>query len=71
MCLIGFYFMNILANLTEDLKLLKYLSPFSYTEGAYIVNNTALETKYLAVGLVIAAVGIAAAYLKYRKKDIA
>ena len=64
------YFLNILANLTEDLEFLKFISPFSYADGAYIIPEKAIDIKYLAVGLVIAALGIAAAYLKYTRKDV-
>ena len=65
------YFLNILANLTEELKFLKYVSPFSYTDGAYIIPEKSIDVKYLAVGLALSALGIAAAYWKYTKKDIA
>ena len=64
------YFMNILANLSEDLEFLKFITPFGYTDGSYIIPEKAIEIKYLAVGVAISAVGIAASYLKYRKKDI-
>ena len=67
----AFYFMNILANLTEELKFIKYVTPFGYADGAHIIPEGAIEIKYLAVGMVISAVGIIAAYLKYNKKDIA
>ena len=66
-----FYFMNILSNLTEELEFVKFITPFSYADGAHIIPEGSIEIKYLAVGIVIAAVGIAAAYLKYNKKDIA
>lgn len=64
------YFLNIIANLTEDAKFLKYITPFGYTEGADIISNGAIEVKYLAVGIAFAAAGIIIAFLKYRKKDI-
>ena len=67
----AFYFMNILANLTEELKFIKYITPFGYADGAHIIPESAIEIKYLAVGIVISAAGIIAAYLKYNKKDIA
>ena len=66
-----FYFMNILSNLTEELEFVKFITPFSYADGAHIIPEGSIEIKYLSVGIVIAAVGIAAAYLKYNKKDIA
>lgn len=65
------YFLNILSNLTDEVKFLKFLTPFGYTDGSYIVPEKALELKYLAVGIAISALGIAAAYWKYNKKDIA
>lgn len=67
----GTYFMNILSNLMEELEFLKYITPFGYADGASIVPEGEIELKYLAVGLGFAAVGIAAAYVKYKKKDIA
>ena len=67
----GLYFANILANLTEDLEFIKFITPYSFTDGAHILNEGAIEAKYLAVGMVFAAVGIASAYVKYTKKDIA
>ena len=64
------YFFNIMANLTENAKFLKYITPFGYTEGADIISNSAIEVKYLAAGLVFTVTGLVAAFLKYRKKDI-
>lgn len=66
----AFYFLNIISNLTEKAEFLKFVTPFGYTESAYIIENGGLEIKYLAVGLIITAVGIAAAFGKYRRKDI-
>ena len=66
----GLYFLNIVANLTEEAKVLKYITPFGYTDGAAILKEQTLEWKYLAVGGVLALVGAAAAFFKYPKKDI-
>lgn len=65
-----FYFLNIIANLTEDAEFLKYLTPFGYTEGSDIISSGKIEIKYLSVGLLFTALGITAAFIKYRKKDI-
>lgn len=65
------YFLNILANLSEDLEFLKFMSPFGYTDGSYIIPEAALEVKYLATGIGGAALGIVAAYWQYTRKDIA
>ncbi|MBE6537337.1 MAG: ABC transporter permease [Ruminococcaceae bacterium] len=64
------YFLNILANLTEKAKVLKYLTPFGYTDGAEIIADNALAYKYLITGVVFAAAAIYLAYFKYEKKDI-
>ena len=65
-----FYFMNLIANIAEKAEFLKYLTPFGFCEGADIVSDGALNGTLIAVGLCIGAAGIAAAYLKYCKKDI-
>ncbi len=65
-----FYFINIISNLTEDARFLKYITPFGYTEGADIIADTALNGGYLAVGIAFAVVGIALAFWQYRQKDI-
>ena len=64
------YFMNILANLSDDLEFLRYITPFSYADGTSIVSSNKLEIKYLIPGIIFAAAGIVAAFVKYNKKDI-
>lgn len=66
----AFYFLNIVANLTESAEFLKYITPFGYTNSADIIADGRIETKYLAVGIVMTVIGIAAAFGKYTKKDI-
>lgn len=65
-----FYFVNIIANLMDETKFLKYITPFGYTEGADIIANNALDMKYLGVGIVVSIIGIGIAYWQYCKKDI-
>ena len=67
---VGFYFMNLIANLTDDLAFLKYLTPFGYTDGGAIIESGSIESKYLILGLVFTVLGMAAAFWQYRKKDI-
>ncbi len=64
------YFLNIIANLTEEAKFLKYITPFGYTEGADIISRGSIDVKYLSVGLVMTGIGIFIAFYKYTKKDI-
>lgn len=66
-----FYFLNLIANLTENVRFLKYITPFGYTEGADLVESAGIEMKYLAVGMALLAVGVVCAFYRYGKKDIA
>ncbi len=66
-----FYFANILSNLTEEAKFLKYITPYGYSDGAYIITNSAIEWKYMAVGIGVTVVCAVLAFFKYSKKDIA
>lgn len=66
----AFYFLNIIANLTETAKLLKYITPFGYTDSADIIADGRIEIKYLAVGVGLAVIGTGAAFWKYKRKDI-
>ncbi len=64
------YFLNLIANITESARFLKYITPFGYCDGADIISNGALDGVAVAVGMTAGALGIAAAYIKYTKKDI-
>ncbi|MBO4562190.1 MAG: ABC transporter permease subunit [Clostridia bacterium] len=64
------YFMNIIANLTDQAKFLKYVTPYGYCEGADIIENCSLDWPKVAIGAAICAAGVIAAYLKYPRKDI-
>lgn len=65
-----FYFMNIIANLSEDVEFLKYMTPFGYTDSSYIITEEALNKDYLIVGIVVTIISIIIAYIRYIKKDI-
>ena len=67
---VSMYFLNIIANLTEDLEFLKWITPFGYTDSADIITDKALNLGYVAVGMAFAFLGILAAYVKYTKKNI-
>ncbi len=64
------YFLNLIANMTESMEFLKYLTPFGYTDSADIISNGSLDIPLMALGMLYGAVGIAAAYAKYSRKDI-
>lgn len=64
------YFLNIIANVTETVDFLKYITPFGYCEGADILTNNRLDTGMIGIGMLLGIIGIIAAYLIYSKKDI-
>ena len=67
----GLYFMSILANLTDELEFLKYLTPFGFADSGHIISEGGLEPISLTVGIIFSVAGIALAYYQYNKKDIA
>ena len=64
------YFINLIANVSSSAKGLKYITPFSYTEGSDIINDAALDVSYIIPGMALMCAGIVAAYVKYAKKDL-
>lgn len=65
-----FYFLNLIANMIEETKILKYFTPFGYTDGADIIADKTLAMEYLAAGIVFTIAGIVAGFVKYTKKDL-
>ena len=66
----GLYVMNLIANITESVSFLNTITPFGFCSGADIVSTGTLDGKGIAVGFVLCALGILAAYLWYPRKDI-
>ena len=64
------YCLNLISNIADAASFLKYITPFGYCDGADIVSEGSLDGALVAVGALIGVAGIAAAYLKYTKKDI-
>ncbi len=64
------YFLSLVANIAKSAEFLNYITPFGYCNGADIVSGGKLNFGMIAIGLVIGAAGILAAYLKYPGKDI-
>ena len=64
------YFMNLIANITEKVEFLKYITPFGYTDGANIVAKGELNLTYVGIGMMFAVIGVVSAYWKYNEKDI-
>ena len=67
---VGMYFLNIIANITEDAKFLKYITPFAYTEGADILQERAISATYLSIGMCIALLMVIVAFYQTQTKDL-
>lgn len=65
-----FYFLNLISNLLEETRFLKYFTPFGYAEGADILADHSIRAEYLAVGMVLSLIGVFLAFWQYRRKDI-
>ncbi len=64
------YFLNIVANISENAEFLKYITPFGYAEGADLIADMSLDTGKVILGMAFAIIGIISAYVKYSRKDI-
>ena len=65
------YFLELLANIAERARPLKYLTAFAYCEGADILSAGRLDTPLVLCGMALATAGIMAAFRRYTTKDIA
>lgn len=68
---LAFYFINIICNITENAKFLKYITPYAYADAGSIISASKLETNLILLGALFSITGVAVAYIKYMKKDIA
>ncbi len=64
------YILNLISNITESAKDLRYLTPFAYCDGATIVESGKLDGTLLLIGAAYCLAGILAAFFYYTKKDI-
>ncbi|MGN1277039.1 MAG: ABC transporter permease subunit [Floccifex sp.] len=64
------YFVNIIANITDKVDFLKYITPFGYCEASEIVQEVALNFTYIGIGTIVSTVCILLGFMYYRKKDI-
>lgn len=64
------YFLNLIGNITEAAEFLRYITPFGYCDGSYILTNGCLDRGLVLLGAGIGCACAAAAYLKYCRKDI-
>ncbi|MBR5368315.1 MAG: ABC transporter permease subunit [Lachnospiraceae bacterium] len=64
------YLFNIIANITDSVKFLSYITPYGYCDGATIISEGSLDAVRILIGMAISLFCVAAAYATYPKKDI-
>lgn len=65
-----FYFLNLFANLTEQVKFLRIITPFAYADGTQIIESGSLNNGYVIFGILVSIISILFAFFYYDKKDI-
>lgn len=68
---IALYFMQLMANITEDVSCLSYFTPFGYTDGATIITEQALDGTLLLIGAAVSVISVGIAFFQFRRKDLA
>ncbi len=66
-----FYAYDLIARVIPDLSDYKLLSPFSYSNAADIFSTGEVEVSALVLGIVVMAVCVITAYVRYVNKDLA
>ena len=64
------YFLQIIANLSQEAGFLKYITPFGYADGTKIVADGRLDLGLVALGMLYGLLGALAADWEYGRKDI-
>lgn len=64
------YFLNLIANLMEEGRWLKFLTPFGYADGAELVSAGQLDAPLVLVGLGLGLACAAVGALHYCRKDL-
>lgn len=67
---IGLYFLDIIATLTEKLTFLKYFTPYEYVNAIDIINHHKIEPIYLLISIGIVIISGFVTWYFYNRKDI-
>lgn len=65
------YFLNIIANISDQADILRYVTPFAYAEASDIVAECSIDGRLMGLGILYMAAALTAGVVYYRKKDIA
>ncbi|WP_425449662.1 ABC transporter permease subunit [Dethiothermospora halolimnae] len=64
------FFFSIIANISDKLEGIKYLTPFKYVEASDIILNERIDLKYIMIMVLINVICVGMTYVFYNKKDI-
>lgn len=64
------YFLNIFGNISDSVSFVKYITPFKYAESTIVV-DAKLDGLLIGIGMLYALSGVAVAFWRYTRKDIA
>ncbi|SKC36526.1 ABC transporter permease subunit [Maledivibacter halophilus] len=64
-----FYFISFLSSRADD-DMIRYITPFKYFDPSYIIENSAYESIFIVITLLLISAFITASYIIYIKKDI-
>lgn len=67
---LGLYFLNLFANISEKAAVFSWLTPFALADGARVLEDGALDTPRLLLGLACTAAAVAVGCRYYQCKDI-
>jgi len=67
---LGMYFIDILAGLSDKADFLKYFTPFKYVDANDIIANGYIKTEYAIILICASIIAIVASYVIYNHKDI-
>ena len=68
--LLGTYFISVISELSEPLRFLKYVSPFTYFDPAVLLRESRLDLAYVGLSLGIILICVVVAYLTYSRRDL-
>ncbi|MCR4868173.1 MAG: ABC transporter permease [Lachnospiraceae bacterium] len=64
------YFLNLIANITEEAKFLKHLTPFGYADAADLVTEGKMDVTQICFGILVSVLVTLAGWIRYRRKDL-
>lgn len=65
------YFLDLMSRLVDDIKWIKYFTPYYYSNSSDIFTNKEIDTLLIVLGLAISIVAGIISFAKYTKKDLA